>query len=125
MYVSVNEKGEIKEVGVTSDLNLTSIFVDETIPTCPFREWSNAKICCYKVRVDDKGNILSLSPYIDTRMVEQLDRLGKTDEENEEMINANTDGILEVYESTDELSNKSNDLEDAVLELYEMLGGTE
>lgn len=125
MYVSVNEKGEIKEVGVTSDLNLTSIFVDETIPTCPFRNWSKAKICCYKVRVDDNGNILSLTPYIDTRMVEQLDRLSVTDEENEEMINANTDGILEVYESTDELSSKSNDLEDAVLELYEMLGGTE
>lgn len=63
----------IRDVGVNSkqDPNLTAYEVTDGT----FDNWSNAKICCYKVNVSD-GHITALTPYVDSRLIEHLDRLG-------------------------------------------------
>lgn len=80
MYISVNERNEIKEVGVSSDPSLTSLYVDENSDMFPFKGWSDAKICCYKVNVVD-GIVMMLTPYVDSRMIEHFDQVGRQTEE--------------------------------------------
>lgn len=122
MYVSVNRKGEIKEVGVSTDPNLTALYIDESVDRFPFEGWSNAKICCYKVRVVD-GVVMMLTPYIDSRLLDNFDMVGKATEENAIGIEENTDAILETYENGMETNENVSALEDTVLELYEMILG--
>lgn len=43
----------------------------------------------------------------------------------EENVAVVADGVMENYEATEELSERTNTQEDAILELYEMIGGTE
>ena len=73
MIVYVNEYGEIKDVGSTKEDNLTPLEIeDEFIPA----DWSVAKICCYKIKIDN-GEIVSFLPYVDGKIVEHIDRQGK------------------------------------------------
>ena len=72
MIIYCNEKGEIHDVGSTTDLTLTPIEVTDGT----FDTWTVAKICCYKVRVQD-GNVTMLTPYVDSRLIEHIDQLGK------------------------------------------------
>ena len=83
MVIYVNNKNEIKDVGSTNNPNLIPLTIlDEDNP---FDGWSVAKICCYKVKVND-GNVELLVPYVDVKIVEFIDRLGK---ENEELSSRN------------------------------------
>lgn len=75
MIIFTNEKGEIHDVGSTTDLMLTPIEVTDGT----FDGWSEAKICCYKVRVQD-GNVVMLTPYVDSSLIEHIDQLGKQTE---------------------------------------------
>lgn len=63
----------IRDVGVNSkqDPNLTAYEVSDD----SFQGWSYVKICCYKVSISD-GVITSLTPYVDTKLIEQLERFG-------------------------------------------------
>ena len=74
MILYVNNKNEIKDVNTTSDPSLIALEVDDE--TSPFEDWSIAKICCYQVTVSD-GIVTSMTPYIDSTIVEIVDRLGK------------------------------------------------
>ena len=51
MKVYVDSENKIRAVGTTTDTSLTEVFIDETADTFPFKGWSTAKICCYKVSV--------------------------------------------------------------------------
>lgn len=75
MKVYVNEKYEIHEVNTCSDPSLIELEVTDGT----FDEWSEAKICCYKVRVDN-GNVTMMTPYVDSRLIEHIDQLGKATE---------------------------------------------
>ncbi len=99
MILYVNNKNEIKDVNTTSDPSLIALQVDDE--TNPFQGWSTAKICCYKVEVAE-GAVTMMTPYVDSRLIEHIDQLGK-----ENNINA----------------SDAADLRAAVEELYEMLGG--
>lgn len=70
MKIYVNEKGEIHST--TPDPALTEIEVTDGT----FDGWTVAKICCYKVNVVD-GNVTMLTPYVDSRLIEHIDQLGK------------------------------------------------
>lgn len=118
MYVSINKKGEIKSVGVSTDPALTTVFIDDV--NSPFIGWSNAKICCYKVTVKD-GIVYMMTPYIDSRLIEHFDSLGIANEENESSIDETNVGLMETYEDTLTNSTDINNLELAVEELYEMI----
>ena len=72
MKIYVNEKGEIHEVNTCSDPSLIELEVTDG----SFDGWSDAKICCYKVKVDN-GNVTMMTPYVDSRLIEHIDMLGK------------------------------------------------
>lgn len=74
MKIYTNEKGEIKDVNSTKDPSL--IEYDLIDATNPFIGWSVAKICCYKVTVDN-GNVTMMTPYVDSRLIEHIDQLGQ------------------------------------------------
>lgn len=75
MIVYVNELGEIKSVNTTKDASLTPVTIDENAESFPFKGWSNAKICCYKVAVSD-GVVTMMTPYVDSRYLDTIDKLG-------------------------------------------------
>ena len=59
LYISVNKKGEIKEVGISTNPELKSVYIADE--TNPFSGWSKSKICCYKVNVKD-GLVMMMTP---------------------------------------------------------------
>lgn len=81
MKVYVNNKNEIKDVNVTEDENLTPINIDEEV----FKGWSVAKICCHKVILHD-GKYAGFTPYIDTRIIEHIDRLSKKASDSDDRV---------------------------------------
>lgn len=120
MYIAINKRGEIKGVGVTTNPELTSVYIkdDEN----PFDGWSKAKICCYKVVVKD-GVVMMMCPYIDSRLLDNFDYVGKETEFVEEEISFTNDGLIETYEATLTNESKISDCESALIELYEMIIG--
>lgn len=72
MILYVNENGEIKDVGTTSDTSLTPVEVTDGT----FDGWSVAKICCYKVQVNN-GIVTMITPCVDSRLIEHINQLGK------------------------------------------------
>ena len=99
MILYVNSNNEVKDVNVTSDPSLIALEINDE--TNPFMGWSIAKICCFQVNVSD-GMVTMFTPYVDSRIIEHIDQLGK-----ESDLNA-ADAV---------------DLRAAVEELYEMLEG--
>lgn len=71
MVVYVNSNNEIKAVNQTDLEGLIALEVTDGT----FDGWNDAKICCYKVNVVD-GNVVMLTPYVDSRIVERIDQLG-------------------------------------------------
>lgn len=72
MIVFTNENGEIKDVGTTTDPTLTP----QEVTDGSFDGMSVALICCYKVVIDN-GNVVMRTPYIDSRLLDHIDQLGK------------------------------------------------
>lgn len=72
MIVFTDDEGRIKDVNTTIDSSLTPVEVTDGT----FDGWSVAKICCYKVAVTD-GQVTMMTPYVDSRLLEHIDILGK------------------------------------------------
>lgn len=98
MILYVNENNEIKDVNTTSDPSLIPLEINDNELNL-FKDWNTAKICCYKVTVQD-GMITMMAPYIDSRLIEHIDQLGA-----EAQVNA----------------SDAADLRAAIEELYEMM----
>lgn len=75
MKIYVNDKNEIHEVNTCSDPSLIELEVTDG----KFDGWSEAKICCYKVTVNG-GKVTMATPYVDSRLIEHIDQLGKMTE---------------------------------------------
>lgn len=118
MYLSVNSENEIKNVGVTSDTELSIIYVDDTLDDFPLKGWSDAKICCYKIKVDDKGRIIMLTPYIWSNNLEVIDMLGHGTDDN-------SDGLFDMADATSDISDALFELADYVAELEERINTLE
>ena len=118
MYLSVNEYNEVKKVGI--DENLTVLFVDETREDFPFRGMSEARICCYRIKVKD-GIIMMMTPYMDSISLDVIDQLGKSTETNKSDISDNRQGLTETFEAT--LTNTDDVAinRQAIEELFEMI----
>lgn len=99
MILYVNENNEIKDVNSTTDPSLIALEVNDEAN--PFEGWSTAKICCYQVNVID-GMVTMMTPYIDSRIIEHIDQLGKESDLN---------------------ASDAADLRAAIEELYELLEG--
>jgi len=77
MKVFVDKDGCIRAVGTTTDTSLTELTINDE--TNPFKDWSAAKICCYKVTVQD-GVVTMYTPYVDSNLIAHIDQLGKETE---------------------------------------------
>lgn len=75
MVLFVNERNEVKDVNTTSDPTLIPLEVTDGT----FDGWSDAKICCYKVEAVN-GEVTGYTPYVDSRLIEHIDQLGKQTE---------------------------------------------
>lgn len=105
MKIYVNDNWEIHDVyfNTKSDPALTEVeIIDDD--SNPFKDWSAAKICCYKVAVTD-GHVTMLTPYVDSRLIEHIDQLGRANErlteenvEQAEEITGLGDAIIEMSE---------------------------
>lgn len=137
MILYVNSKGEIKDVNNTENTTLTELPISENADN-PFANWSVAKICCYRVGVipekitetvkDDEGNevtetretgkyiISMMTPYMDSRLVEHISRLGG---DTEVVANDLTDTQMALIENYDQTMSIAGDLVDTQLALVE------
>ena len=101
MNIYTDDKGNIKAVHTTDDTSLTEhILSDEGNP---FEGWSDDKICCYRVQVQD-GRIVMMTPYLDSRLIEHFDLGGKEHTDNSE-------GIFDLAEIVAELEERLGVLE--------------
>lgn len=93
MKVFINENNEIKDVNTTTDTTLTEV----EIPAGVFEGWSEAKILCFKLRLEN-GQHDGFTPYVDSRIIEHLDNLGKANERNASDIGDIALAIIEMLE---------------------------
>lgn len=107
MIIFVNSKNEIKDVNFTSDETLTPVEVTDGT----FDSWSTARILCYKVEVAD-GHVMMLTPYVDSRIVEQLDKSGIVIDQNTSDI---TDAQVAIVEGFEVATTNTNDITDIQL----------
>jgi len=95
MILYVNENNEIKDVNSTTNPSLIPLEVNDE--TNPFKGWSVAKICCYKVEVAE-GQVVMMTPYVDSRLIEHIDQLGKESDLNAADASDLRAAIEELYE---------------------------
>lgn len=96
MILYVDNENKVRAVNSTTDTSLTPLYVDETADLFPFKGWSVAKICCYKVSVSD-GIVTMFTPYIDSRNLEMIDNMGHqidATSDNTKITTETVDGIM-------------------------------
>ena len=74
MKIYVDSESKIRDVGSTKDTSLKELYINDS--DNPFKGWSTAKICCYKVNVEN-GIVTMLTPYIDSRSLDMVDTIGR------------------------------------------------
>ena len=122
MVVFVNSRGEIKDVGSTCLVDLVGVVLRDE--ENPFKDWSIAKICCYRIETSD-GYVTMMTPYVDTRIIEHIDQLGKQVDNNASSIQMNSNDIITTQEGLAETYEETNtsitQLEEALVEVYEII----
>ena len=111
MIVYVNANSEIKAVGSSSDASLTALEINDDAN--PFRGWTIAKICCYKVNVQG-GYVTMMTPYVDSKLLEHFDQLGNETEVNASGVSENDQAICEIAELEDTDSQAIDELAEMV-----------
>ncbi len=76
MIVFVDDESRIKAVNSTTDESLIPLYINDDPKSNPFIGWSRAKICCYKVAIED-GVVTMMTPWVDSRMIDSIDQMGK------------------------------------------------
>lgn len=89
MILFVDSESKVRAVNSTKDSTLTPLYVDETNEMYPFKGWSAAKICCYIVSVEN-GLVITYTPYVDSRIIDQIDLIGHSIENAEPFIAVDT-----------------------------------
>lgn len=140
MIIYVNERNEIKDVNSTSDHKLRALKIDDKFN--PFFGWTVAKICCYKANVIN-GRIVSMTPYVDARLIEHIDELGKEVggvqgnieatqdalcaymEENEACLEAVSYNVETLKTSVEEAAESLKKVHDSISEVSEEVAATQ
>ena len=124
MILYVNDRNEIKDVHSTKDSTLTEVVINDE--RNPFKDWSIAKICCYRVDVRE-GVVCMFTPYVNSLIIEHLDRLGEQNGQTEETVTNLEVAVCENYESAElfkeETNSQLDNLQLALVEVYEMIAG--
>ena len=118
MKLYVNGKGEIQDVGTTTDTSLTEVIIDDEMVS----GWSVAKICCYKIEAEN-GKEKTLTPYVNSNVIDKIDKLDKNNEANATDITDTQIGLTETYQKALETDATITDIQLALVELYEMILG--
>lgn len=87
MILYVDSENKVRAVNSTTDTSLTPLYVDETADLFPFKGWSIAKICCYKVTVQD-GIVTMFTPYRPSSALEYIDEIGHEADDNADKAQA-------------------------------------
>ena len=114
MIIFVNDRNEIKDVHSTNDKTLTEVFIHDE--ENPFKNWSIAKICCYRVDVRE-GFVRMFTPYVNSLIIEHLDRLGEQNEENADGVEINSGGLFDVADVVDQNNTAIFELADFIADL--------
>lgn len=125
MIVFVDNENRIKAVNTTHDHSLTPLEINDN--NNPFNGWSTAKICCYKVTVQD-GFVTMMTPYVPSSNLEGFDNTGKQVDANTEGVSENDTAVCDVAEMADVNSQAIDDLAeyiDALEQRIEALEGGE
>lgn len=117
MILYVNNKNEIKDVNITTDKTLKPLEI--TDEWNPFLNWPVAKICCYRVTVTN-GIVTMMTPYVDTRLMEHIAKLGAKDEVIEADVTTTQLGLVESYGETMAIGSDLTDTQMALVENYVM-----
>ena len=124
MILYVNDRNEIKDVHSTNDTTLKEVVIHDE--ENPFKDWSIAKICCYRVDVRE-GVVRMFTPYVNSLIIEHLDRLGEQNGQTEETVTNLEVAVCENYESAEQYKESTNsqldNLQLALVEVYEMIAG--
>ncbi len=120
MKIYVNSKNEIKDVNTTNDNHLIEYEINDN--TNPFINWSVAKICCYRVTIVD-GMVTSYTPYVDSKLIEHIEKLGRADESTATDILDTQVALTETFEKALSAEATITDIQLAIVELYEMILG--
>ncbi len=119
MIIFTNSKDEIKDVNSTTNVELTGHVINDK--DNPFKDWSTAKICCYKSTVIG-GRVTMMTPYVDSRLLDHIEQLGQATEVNASDIEATMDGLTETFEAVGGNTDDIAICMDAITEIYEMIG---
>ena len=120
MLIFENSNLEIHDVGSSTDPTLTPIEVTDGT----FDGWSVAKICCYRAQVVD-GNVVMLTPYVDSRLIAHIYQLGSQGDQNASDMTDAQEAIAETYDSVEVNAADITDAQEAIAELYELIMGGE
>lgn len=85
MILYVDSESKVRAVNSTTDTSLTPLYVDENNEQFPFKGWSTAKICCYKVNVAD-GVVTMMTPYRDSTTLDFIDEVGHDSDNKTEAL---------------------------------------
>jgi len=111
MIVYVDSENKIKAVNTTSDSSLTALEINDDAN--PFNGWSTAKICCYKVTVQD-GSVIMMTPYVPSANLEAFNNVGKQVDINTEGIEENDVAVCDVAELEDSDSQAIDELAEII-----------
>ena len=121
MIIYVNNKNEIKDVNTTDNKNLTPLEIKDEWN--PFSNWPVAKICCYRVTVSD-GIVTMMTPYVDSKLMGYIAKLGSKDEAIESDVTNTQIGLFENYSQTMAISDELTNTQLGLLESYNMAAST-
>lgn len=83
MKVYVDSESKIRDVGSTKDTSLKELYINDS--DNPFKGWSTAKICCYKVTVEN-GIVTMMTPYRPSSTLDFIDEVGKDSDDKTEAL---------------------------------------
>ena len=86
MKIFVNDRNEIKDVHSTKDNTLTEIIINDN--ENPFKDWSIAKICCYRVGLTPE----TITEIVGTKEVAYTDLEGNEFTETKEITETKETG---------------------------------
>ena len=83
MKVYVDSESKIHDVDSTTDTTLIELTINDE--DNPFEGWPKAKICCYKVVVEN-GIVTMMTPYRDSRTLDYIDEVGRDSDDKTEAL---------------------------------------
>lgn len=113
----------------SDDKGLTCHTFDEESDSYPFKGWSDARILCYRIEVDEEERITMMTPYVDTNIIEQIERLELTKassevvDELENQLSVSDETSIELFELQMKQEAINNATDEALIEIYEMMEG--